>query len=111
MSILRLEAAPSAPIDSMYIQSVDLEIWNTGMEGFEMLVHGYGEQGLFYVHLTHVSPGAVVPLNHITTEHKPFQLVLVTNVNDYSHTAVTIKARDQGHLIALFTQEDMARTI
>lgn len=109
MSILRLEAAPFAPIDSTYIQSVDLEIWNTGMEGFEMLVHGYSEQGLFYVQLIHVGPGSTVPLYQMMTEHKPFQLVLVTNVNDYSRTAVTVKVRNQGELVALFTQENMIR--
>ncbi|GIO66192.1 hypothetical protein NYE48_21025 [Paenibacillus sp. FSL M7-1455] len=111
MSILRLEAAPFAPIDSTYIQSVDLEICNVGTEGFEMLVHGYGEQGLFYVQLIHVGSGSTVPLYHMMTEHKPFQLVLVTNVNDYTHTAVTVRVRNQGNLVALFTQEDMFRMI
>ncbi|GIO33773.1 MULTISPECIES: hypothetical protein [Paenibacillus] len=111
MSILRLEAAPLTPIDSRYIQYVDLEILNTGMEGFEMLAHVYGEQGLQYIQLIHLNPGSAVPLHHMMTEHKPFQLVLVTNVNDFAHTAVTVRACNQGQLIAVFTQENMIRTL
>lgn len=110
MSILRLEAAPFTPIDCRYIESVDVEVTNGGSNGFEMLVHAYGEQGLFYVQLIHVSSGAAVPLQNIVTGYMPFQLVLVSNVNEYAHTGVTLRMYNQGHLIALYTQEDTIRT-
>lgn len=111
MSILRLEAAPFSPIDCRYIESCDIEVTNGGNEGFEMLVHGYGNQGLFYVQLIHVSPGSTVHLYHILTGYLPFQLVLVTNVNHYDHTWITVRVRDHGNLIALYTQEDTIRTL
>ncbi|MWV46837.1 hypothetical protein GRF59_24820 [Paenibacillus sp. HJL G12] len=111
MSVLRLEAAPFAPIDCRYIESLDVEVTNGGSDGFEMLVHGYGNQGLFYVQLIHVSPGNSVSLHDIMTGYMPFQLVLVTNVNQYANTWVTVRVRDHGNLIALYTQEDTIRSI
>ncbi|MEC0372447.1 hypothetical protein [Paenibacillus chibensis] len=110
MSILRLEAAPFAPIDCRYIESFDVEVTNGGQESFEMLVHGYGNQGLFYVHLVHMAPGSTIPLYNIVTGYAPFQLVLVTNVNHYANTWATVRVRDHGNLIAVYTQEDMIRT-
>ncbi|MBE9916017.1 hypothetical protein G8C92_18545 [Paenibacillus donghaensis] len=111
MSIFRLESAPFSTIDCRYIESVDIEVTNSGSDGFEMLVHGYGNQGLFYVQLIHLSPGSTVPVYHMMTGYDPFQLVLVTNINNYACTEVIVRAKDHDYLIALYSQEDMIRTL
>ncbi|MET3548797.1 hypothetical protein ABID47_005429 [Paenibacillus favisporus] len=110
MSILRLESAANTPIDCRYIQSLDLEISNQGIEPFEMLIHGYGEKGLFHLGLIHVGAGQTVAVPDIVTNHSPFQIVLVTNINSFAHTGVIFRVKYQGMLIAVYTQEDTVRT-
>lgn len=111
MSILRFESAAFAPIDCRYIQSIDLEISNYGMEPFEMLIHGYGEKGLFHLGLIHAGSGQTVAVPDIITDHAPFQFVLVTNINSFAHTGVVFRVKDQGNLVAVYTQEDTVRTL
>lgn len=111
MSILRLGSTAYGPIDCRYIQSVDLEISNYGTESFEMLIHGYGDQGLFYIGLIHAESGETLPINDIMTHYAPFELVLVSNTNSVDRTYVTIRVKNHGSLIAVYTQEDTIRTL
>lgn len=111
MSILRLVSNADGPINSRYIQSVDLEITNSGLDSFEMLIHGYGNEGLFYVGLIHAGAGEWVVLNDIMTNYSPFEFVLVTNINNLAHTGVVFNIKNQGVLIAVYTQEDTIRAM
>lgn len=108
MSVFRMEAVEHGAIDARYIQSNDLTITNTGGEDFDILVHGYHPEGVFYVGLTHVSAGASVTLPNITNQNRVFSLLLVTNIN-YSHsTVITVHAKNQGQLIAVFSNANFS---
>lgn len=109
MSVLRLGSTEFGPIDCRYIQAVDLEIVNRGLEPFDMLVHGYGNGGLFYVSLIHAEPGQIVPVYDIMTNYTPFEIVLVTNINVADYTAAVFRMKDRGNLIAVYTQDDADR--
>ncbi|MEC0175888.1 hypothetical protein P4H83_13530 [Paenibacillus favisporus] len=109
MSILRLVSNADGPINSRCIQSVDLEINNSGEVPIEMLIHGYGIEGLFYIGLIHAGADEWVGVHDIMTNYSPFELVLVTNINNLAHTCVVFKIKNQGVLIAEYTQEDTMR--
>lgn len=104
MSVFRLEAAPFSSIDARYIQSNDLYISNHGSEPFDVLVHGYYHDGsIFYVTLVHAAAGSTVSLPDIYNHYRAFSLLLVTNINTSLTTGLTLYAKDQGQLIAVFS--------
>ncbi|VTR59340.1 Uncharacterised protein [Actinobacillus pleuropneumoniae] len=106
MSIFRLDAVEYGNIDARYIQSVDLTITNAGPEVFDVLVHGYHPQGVYHVGLVHVGVGSTVFVPNITNHNIAFSLLLVTNIN-YSHsTLVTVHAKNQGQLVAVYSHSD-----
>ncbi|WP_314003333.1 hypothetical protein [uncultured Paenibacillus sp.] len=109
MSILRLEAAPYTAIDSQYIQSVDLTVINIGSEAFDILAHGYNPYGVFHVALFHMAAGAVATIPDLMTHYTPFSLLLVTNINHYNTLGATVAAKNNGSLVALFTQDNFIR--
>ncbi|NMO95871.1 hypothetical protein [Paenibacillus lemnae] len=103
MSVFRMDVVEHGTLDARYIQSNDLCISNIGSEPFDVLIHGYHPEGVFYLGLVHAAPGSTVTLPEITNHHRTFSLLLVTNIN-YSHTTgITIYAKDQGNLIAVFS--------
>lgn len=109
MSILRLNSVNHGAVDSRYIQAFDLELCNLGGEGFEMLVTVYTPSGLLYRGLYHLAQGVSVIIPRITTQFLPFQLIMVTNINKYDTTAVTMRAWNGGQPVAIFTQEEAVR--
>jgi len=109
MSILRLNSVEHGAIDSRFIQAFDLELCNLGSEGFEMLITVYTPQGLLYRGLYHLAQGVSVIIPRITTQFSPFQLIMVTNINKYDTTSVTVRAWNGVHPVAIFTQEEAVR--
>jgi hypothetical protein len=109
MSILRLEAAENSKIDSRYVEYVDLEVTNLGSEGFDFLVLVYAPYGPIFRGLHHVSPGSPVFIPQIVTAYNPFSFLVITNINTYSYTALTMRAYNYGTNVAIFTQEDAIR--
>lgn len=109
MSILRLVAAEYSKIDSRYIEYVDLEVTNLGYEGFDFLVLVYAPDGPIFRGLHHVSPSTTIFIPQILTANIPFDLQIITNVNTYAYTGVTLRASNYGRNVAIFTQEDASR--
>ncbi|WMT40188.1 hypothetical protein RE628_23380 [Paenibacillus sp. D2_2] len=109
MSILRLISDDYGVINSRFIQAFDLELCNLGNEGFEMLITVYTPQGLLYRGLYHLAQGVNVVIPRITTQFSPFQLIMVTNINQYDMTAVTLRAWNGANPVAIFTQEEAVR--
>lgn len=106
MSIFRLDAVEYGNIDARYIQSVDLTITNAGAEEFDVLIHGYHPQGVYYVGLVHVGAGSTVYVPHIKNHNMTFSLLLVTNINYTYSTLVTVHAKNQGQLVAVYSHSD-----
>lgn len=106
MSIFRLDAVEYGHIDARYIQSVDLTITNAGPDEFDVLVHGYLPQGVYYVGLVHVAAGATVYVPEIANHHITFSLLLVTNINYTHSTLITVHAKNQGQLVAVYSHSD-----
>jgi|GEM_PF-1852099 len=106
MSIFRLDAVEYGRIDARYIQSVDLTITNTGGEDFDVLIHGYHPHGVYYVGLVHAAAGATVTVPDITNQNITFSLLLVTNINYTYSTQITVHAKNQGQLVAVFSNSD-----
>lgn len=109
MSILRLEAAEYSKIDSRYIEYIDLKLINLGIEGFEFLILAYAPQGPIFRGLYHVSQGSDVFIPQIITSYNPFYLLIVTNINTYASTGLTMRAWNYRRNVAIFTQEDSVR--
>ncbi|CAM4251665.1 hypothetical protein [Paenibacillus tarimensis] len=109
MSVFRLEAAPNTKVDSRYIESVDLTITNIGSESFEMLIHGYKPEGVFHVGLIHVPVGAAISIPGLVTQYSPFSLLLVSNYHTFHTTGIAAHVKDQGAVVAVFTQDDFTR--
>ncbi|MEK3735084.1 hypothetical protein MKX64_21980 [Paenibacillus sp. FSL M8-0334] len=108
MSIFRLDAVEHGVIDSRYIQSVDITITNAGPDPFDVLIHGYNPYGVYYVSLTHVGVGATVVIPEVANHNLSFSLLLVTNIN-YSHsTVITVQAKNQGQLVAVFSNPNFS---
>lgn len=106
MSIFRLDAVEYGQIDARYIQSVDLTITNAGTEDFDVLIHGYHPHGVYYVGLTHVAVGNTVNVPNITNHNMAFSLLLVTNINHAFTTLVTLHAKNEGQLVAVYSHSD-----
>lgn len=109
MSILRLESTENSKIDSRFIEYIDLEVTNLGHEGFEFLILVYGPQGPTFRGLHFVGPGKVVFIPQIVTAYTPFDFSIVTNINTYAYTGMTMRAWNYGRNVAIFTQEDAVR--
>ena len=109
MSIFRLEAAPYQPIDSRYVDTVDLLVNNIGGEPFDMLIHGYNPHGRFYVGQIGLAGGAVVTVPGIATLKMPFTLLLVTNYHTYHTTGIALTLKNGGETVALINQEHFTR--
>ncbi|ANA82288.1 hypothetical protein PVOR_15024 [Paenibacillus vortex V453] len=106
MSIYRLDAVEYGHIDARYIQSVDLTITNAGAEEFDVLIHGYHLYGVYYVGLVHVGAGSTVFVPNITNHNTAFSLLLVTNINYTHSTLITVHAKNQGQLVAVYSNSD-----
>lgn len=110
MSIFRIYANEHHAINSTYIQSIDLTIQNLGAEEFDILIEGnnpHGNTFLYLYHLDSVShPNSMRTIPDMFTNYAPFSLQLVTNINHSSTTALTLLAKNNGHVIARFTQYD-----
>lgn len=103
MSIFRMDAPECGSIDARYIQSVDLIIANVGAEEFDILMHGYHLDGVFYVGLNHVPAGGTVVIPNLMPHNRTFSLLLITNINYSGTTVITVQAKNQGQLVALFS--------
>lgn len=108
MAIMRLESVPYGTIDSRYITSVDTVIQNLGADGFDVLVQVYHQGNPYFAGLHHVSPYSAVTVP-VETHLAAFTLLLVTNINTYTTTAVTVYAKRYGELVAVYSQEDFYR--
>jgi hypothetical protein len=109
MSIMRLESVQGGIIDSRYITSLDAVIQNLGSVSFDIIVQTlHNGHGSFMV-LHHVPPFGTVEVPGIETLQTDFSLLLVTNGNTYSTIAVTLYAKLNGGLVAIFSQEDFYR--
>ncbi|GAB6930269.1 hypothetical protein JCM10914A_42520 [Paenibacillus sp. JCM 10914] len=106
MSIFRLDAAEYGQIDARYIQAVDLVITNAGPDEFDVLIHGYSPHGVYHVGLVHVAPGLTSVIPNITNHNQPFSLLLVTNINYSYTTLITLHAKNQGQIVAMYSQAD-----
>ncbi|MCY9694367.1 hypothetical protein [Paenibacillus alginolyticus] len=113
MSIFRLDSNENHAINSKYIQTVDLTLQNLGNEEFDTLIQGMNPRGTTFIYLYHLhnasAPNSVITIPNIYTNYEPFSLLLVTNINTYTTTAITMHVRSNGNLVALFTQEDYLR--
>jgi hypothetical protein len=76
------------------------------MDVLVQVLHG---GGVFYVALHHVPLYGTVVLPNIATYQTPFSLLLVTNINSYSMTALTVYAKLNGCLVSSYSQEDFHR--
>lgn len=110
MSVFRLEAGVHMPIDSRYVGAVELEIVNRGASEFNMWIQMHGSGGLMHEMLVGVPGGGrskqLPPMGTFT---QPFTLLLVSNANRYDTTELKLTARQNGELVALFTQEHFER--
>lgn len=103
MSVFRMDAPEGGSIDARFIQSCDLTITNVGAEEFDILIHGYHLDGVFFVGLNHVPAGGTVVIPNMMPHNRTFSLLLVTNINYSGTTVVTVHAKNQGQLVALFS--------
>ncbi|MFD0694179.1 hypothetical protein ACFQZT_08745 [Paenibacillus sp. GCM10027628] len=109
-SIFQFIAYEGAPADSRYIQAFDLRVENQGEDEFDILIQGESKAGANTLKLHHMYPASSgsnskVIVNEVPTNFGPFSLQLVTNINDASKTAVTLFAKNNGSVIAIFTQQ------
>ncbi|UKS27640.1 hypothetical protein LOZ80_01435 [Paenibacillus sp. HWE-109] len=113
MSIFRIHANENHPVNSRYIQSIDLTIQNLGAEEFDVLIEGMNWNGNSHLFLYHVysasQPNSVRTITDLFTNYEPFSLQLVTNIQSDQYTAITMQAKHNGSVIAIFTQEDFLR--
>ncbi|GGA05489.1 hypothetical protein GCM10008018_59360 [Paenibacillus marchantiophytorum] len=113
MSIFRIDASESQAINSNYIQSIDITLQNLGHEEFDMLIQGTNPSGTTFTYLYHLNPvsaaNSVIHIPDIYTNYESFSLLLVTNINTYATTAVTLHMKSNGHVVAIFTQDNFVR--
>ncbi|NRF95269.1 hypothetical protein HQN89_30770 [Paenibacillus frigoriresistens] len=110
MSIFRLESFEYGPIDSRYIQSVDVIMQNLGPKTFDALIQGFHASDFFHLSLYALQnfpePGSTITINNILTHNIPFSLQIVTNTNTTAYTAITVYAKNNGVLVAMFSQNE-----
>lgn len=109
MSIMRLESVPYGTIDSRYITSVDTVVQNLGPDAFDVLMQVYHDNNPYYAVIHHVPPYGSVALPGMETHQVAFSILLVTNINSYTTTGVTVYAKLQGAVVAVFSQENFHR--
>lgn len=109
MSIMRLESVPYGQIDSRYIDAVDVVVHNAGTEGFDVLMQMFHQGSPFHMAIHNVPPYQAVALPTVATSQGGFSLLLVTNINTYAHTVITVYAKQNGVLIAVFNQDHFIR--
>lgn len=109
MSILRLESTPGGTIDSRFITSVDTVIQNLGPESFDILMQVFKEGNPLATTLHHVPAFSSTALPWVETERTGFNLLLVTNINSYASTGITMNARLYGEVVAVYSQEHFQR--
>ena len=109
MAIFRLEAAPHLPLNSQYVDSVDLTVTNIGGEPFDMLLHGQSPHGVFCFALFHLAAGATQVFPGMATNRLPFSILLVSNYHTYHTTGIVLNAKAAGATAALLTQENFDR--
>ncbi|MNN84072.1 hypothetical protein D3C81_2011920 [compost metagenome] len=76
---------------------------------FDMLILGYAPEGLVYRGLYHADPGTAVGIPPIVTNYRSFEVHVITNINSFSGTGITMRAWNNGALAAVYTQEDAIR--
>ena len=110
MSIFQVETVdnPSC-LHAPYIENIDLELINIGMSTYEALIIVEGPQGVFFQGLYSLPPGVPTNIDGIRTGYAFFKLMIFTNTNNCYETAIIIKCRNQGQLLAVYTQEQMQK--
>ena len=112
MSIFRLEGQVNAPVDSRYVSSLDITITNIGNRGFDILVHLLHQGELAYEMLNHVKEGyGTLSFTDLNTYNQPFSLLLVSNLNSFHTTGITVVAKQNQITVAIFSQEDFVRLL
>lgn len=109
MAVYRLEAAPGMPLDSRYVDSIDLTVMNIGGESFDMLLQGNGPHGVFCFTLFHMAAGETRSFPGMPTYRQPFSVLLVSNYHTYHTTNITLNAKIEGATAALITHENFER--
>ncbi|MEW9700278.1 hypothetical protein [Paenibacillus sp. SI8] len=113
MSIFRLASNVNYPIDSRYIQSCDMDIRNLGSDAFDILIQFNNETGITHSSLHHITslaaPGSTLTVPSINTQYAPFSILIVTSLLTTHTTALTLFAKSNEKMIAIFTQNDFIK--
>jgi hypothetical protein len=113
MSIFQLHSNVNYPIDSRFIHTCDLEIRNLNVQDMDILIQVNNDFGIFHLSLHHLSPytqpGSTLVIPEIYTHYSPFSFLLITNLLTTSTTALTLFAKNNGNVIAIFTQNDFIK--
>ncbi|UKS27638.1 hypothetical protein LOZ80_01425 [Paenibacillus sp. HWE-109] len=113
MSIFQLHSKAGYPIDASYIQSCDLEIRNLHVHDLDILIQVNNDFGIFHYSLHNLSglnqPGSTLVIPEIYTHHAAFSFLLITNLLTTSTTALTLFAKNNGQVIAIFTQNEFIK--
>jgi hypothetical protein len=110
MSIFQVETTDNpSSLYAPYIESIDVELLNIGVSTYEALIMVVGPQGVFYQGLYGLPSGVPIYIEGIRTGYVFFKLMVITNTNNYFETVINLRCRDQGQLLAVYTQEQMQR--
>jgi len=114
MSIFRLDASEFARFDSRYIDCIDLVIQNPGRTIYQILIHGWQEGNRIHTSLHQVNTvpmlHSTININNIRTNHAPFRLEVITNVDDPDATVLVAYAKNGGNLVAVLRESDFVST-
>ncbi|WP_342415306.1 hypothetical protein NST83_19190 [Paenibacillus sp. FSL R10-2782] len=110
MSVFQLVADANARIDSRYINSLDVVIQNPGSRVYEALMIGYCGDDKIHLSLNQIKTVPLVystiNINDVRTSYLPFRLEVITNINQPDSTAMVVYAKNEGNLVAVFTEQD-----
>lgn len=113
MSIFQLHSNVNYPIDSRFIHTCDLEIRNLSVQDMDVLIQVNNDFGIFHLSMHHLNhyphPDSTLVIPDIFTQFSPFSFLLITNLLTTSTTALTLFAKNNGNIIAIFTQNDFIK--
>ncbi|MDI4646012.1 hypothetical protein [Cohnella hashimotonis] len=109
MSVFKMEAGAQMPIDSRFVGMLEVDIVNQGAEEFNVWIQMSGPAGIVYEMLVSVRGGGSKRLQNMYTYEQPFALLMITNTKKYDDIGISIKVKNAGNLVAVFTETHFER--
>ncbi|CAI6032166.1 hypothetical protein [Cohnella sp. JJ-181] len=110
MSVFKLEAGVYMPIDSRYVGMLEVDIVNRAAKELNVWIQMKGPGGIFSEMLVSVQGGGSSKrLQDMHTNEQPFTLLMIANSKSYDEIGITVRAKRNGDLVAIFTQDHFDR--